>query len=124
LGPRIRAVKAKVDELAATQAALEFAGTPVIRLADEATVGRYVSRLQQTLSTGSANARRSILRAWVAKVEATGTTLKVTFTLPPEVGEGPDPEKATTKGQNPGLTEVLPHAKNGGGGGSRTRVRS
>jgi len=123
LAPRIRTVKAQVDDLTTARDALVTAGTPVLRLADEATIGRYVARLHQTLATGSANAQRTILRAWVARIDARGTDLTVTFTLPPDVGTEPNRDKPMNKGQNSSMTEVLPRVVNGGGGGSRTRVR-
>ncbi|MFM2248177.1 MAG: hypothetical protein RL071_4252, partial [Pseudomonadota bacterium] len=124
LAPRIRTVKAQVDDLTAARDALVTAGTPVLRLADEATIARYVARLHETLATGTANAQRTILRAWVARIEARGTDLTVTFTLPPEVGAEPTRDKPMNKGQNSSMTEVLPRDANSGGGGSRTRVRN
>ncbi|MCB9694330.1 MAG: recombinase family protein [Alphaproteobacteria bacterium] len=123
LAPRIREVKAQHDELAATHAALALAGTPVVRLADDATITRYVERLQTALATGSVNTQRAILRSWISRIEANGTTLTVTFTLPRDVGGGSSAGSSTNEGQNHGLTEVLPRVVNGGGGGSRT-VRS
>lgn len=88
------------------------------RLADEATITRYVERLHAALTTGSINVQRAILRSWIARIEADGTTLSVTFTLPPEVGGG---GSGTNEGQNPGPTGVLPRVVNDGGGGSRRK---
>ncbi|MEZ4321145.1 MAG: hypothetical protein R3F61_26940 [Myxococcota bacterium] len=123
LAPRIREVKAQYDELTATHAALAAAGTPVIRLADDVTITRYVERLQTALATGSVNTQRAILRSWISRIEADGTTLTVTFTLPRDVGDGGSSTgSSTNEGQNHGLTEVLPRVVNDGGGGSRTMV--
>lgn len=125
LAPRIREVKAQVDELTAKRDALATAGTPVVRLADDATITRYVERLHAALATGSVNTQRAILRSWISRIEAEGTQLTVTFTLPPDVGGGNSASgDPTNKGQNSSLTEVLPHVVRSGGGGSRTRVRS
>jgi hypothetical protein len=41
---RIREVRAQVDDHTATHAAVCSAGTPVVRLADDATITRYVER--------------------------------------------------------------------------------
>lgn len=116
LAPRIRDVKSQVDELTAKQGALASASTPVVRLADDATIRRYVERLHATLATGSHNAQRAILRSWISRIEADGTVLRVTFTLPPDLPGG----SSANEGQNPDRTEVLPRVANGGGGGSRT----
>lgn len=146
LAPRIRVVKAQVDDLTAKRDALATAGTPVVRLADDATIARYVERLHATLATGSVNAQRSILRSWISRIEADGTELTGTFTLPPDVGGGnsasggPTNERPNDKtpeasregaggraaAQPPseanqvGLTQVLPRVETNGGGGSRT----
>jgi hypothetical protein len=121
-------VKANVDHLTAKQAHLATAAVPVNRLADEATIARYVERLQDVLATGSANARRAFLRAWVTRVEADGLKLVVTFTLPPDFGCTGGQANGGGEDDKPGedscLTEVLPRVENGGGGGSRTRVRN
>jgi site-specific DNA recombinase len=127
LAPRIREVKAQVDELTAKRDALATASTPVVRLADDATITRYVERLHAAMETGSLNVQRAILRSWIARIEADGTQLTVTFTLPPDVGGsaiGGGAGSSTNKGQNTGLTDVLPRVGKDGGGGSRTRVRS
>ena len=116
-------MKAQVDELTAKRDALATAGTPVVRLADDATITRYVERLHAALASGSVNVQRGILRSWISRIEADGTQLTVTFTLPPDVGGGNSAGSSTNEGQNPGLTVVLPRVGNGGGGGSRTRVR-
>ncbi|MBM4369099.1 MAG: hypothetical protein FJ102_22985, partial [Deltaproteobacteria bacterium] len=126
LAPRIREVKAQVDELTARQARLATAATPVVRIADAATIDRYVERLREVLATGTANAQRAFLRAWITRIEAEGMKLTVSFTLPPELGGGEVGGSGTggTRRQNSRSSEVLPQVANGGGGGSRTRVRS
>ena len=65
------------------------------------------------LHAASAPARRP-------KPNADGTPLAP----PPAVGGGTRAGSSTHEGQNSGLAEVLPRVKNGGGGGSRTHVRS
>ena len=126
LAPRIREVKAQVDELAARQARLATAAAPVVRIADAATIDRYVERLREVLATGTPNAQRAFLRAWITRTEAEGMKLTVSFTLPTELG-GSGAEGSGTGGsrrQNSGSSEVLPRVANGGGAGSRTRVRN
>ena len=127
LAPRIREVKTQVDELTAKQGLLASRSTPVLRIADEATIARYVQRLRSVLATGTANAQRAFLRAWIARIDAEGMRLTVSFTLPADLGGGhvgSSGGNQTNKGQNPGLSEVLPQVANGGGGGSRTHVRN
>ncbi len=119
LAPRIREVKAHVDTLTANHARLATASTPVVRLADDATIARYVERLRAILATGTPNAQRAFLRAWIARIEADGMKLTVTFTLPAELGR-----MSANTGENSGRTKVLPRVAKSGGGGSRTRVRS
>jgi hypothetical protein len=41
---------------------LAAACTPVVRIADEATIARYVERLGAVLATGTANNKRAFLR--------------------------------------------------------------
>ncbi len=89
LAPRIREVKARVDELSAKHALLATASTPVVRLCDEATIARYVERLQAVLATGSPGAQRTFLRAWIPRIEADAMKLTVTFTLPGDLGGQP-----------------------------------
>lgn len=108
LVPRIREVKARVDELTARKEALASASTPVVRIADEATLARYVERLQSVLATGSPAAQRTFLRAWVTRIEADGMKLAVTFTLPGELS-GND----AANGSFDGATEFLPPVANG-----------
>ena len=98
----------------------------MLRIADDATIARYVERLRAVLATGTANAQRAFLRAWIARIDAEGMKLTVSFTLPPELGgcAAGGGESGRTRGQNSGSSEVLPRVANGGGGGSRTRVRN
>ncbi len=86
LAPRIREVKGRVDELTAKHALLATASTPVVRIADAATIARYVERLHAVLATGSPSAQRTFLRAWIPRIEADGMKLTVTFTLPGDLG--------------------------------------
>lgn len=126
LAPRIREVKAQVDELTARQGRLATASTPVVRLADDATIARYVARLRAVLASGTPNARRAFLRAWIARIDAEGMKLTVSFTLPADLGgghAGSGGENKTNEGQNSGSSEVLPQVASGGGGGSRSRVQ-
>jgi hypothetical protein len=88
LAPRIRDVKARVDELAARRALLATASTPLVRLADEATIARYVERLRAVLATGAPAAQRTFLRAWTPRIEADGMKRTGTFSLPGEPGGG------------------------------------
>lgn len=118
LAPRIREVKGQVDDRTAQQARHATAGAAVVRIADEATIARYVERLRAVLATGTPNAQRTFPRAWVTRIETDGMKLTVTFTLPAELG-GPPPAGQA----EPGLTGVLPQVGNGGGGGSRTEPR-
>jgi len=123
--PRIRELKAQVDELTAKQARLAIASTPVIRIADAATIERYVERLREVLATGTPNAQRAFLRAWITRIEAEGMKLTVSFTLPTELGGSGAGGSGTggTRRQNSRSSEVLPQVANGGGGGSRRRLR-
>ena len=82
--------------------------TPVLRIADEATLSRYVERLQAILDTGSHAAQRTFLRAWVARMEADGMQLTVAFTLPGELS-GND----AANGSFEGATSSLPPVANG-----------
>ncbi len=122
-----------MDELAARQARLATAATPVLRIADAATIDRYVTALREVLASGTPDAQRAFLRAWITRIEAEGRKLTVSFTLPRDLGGGGvsgveggggSPPNAGNPGQNSCLTEVLPRVPKGGGGGSRTRVRS
>lgn len=116
LAPRIREVKARVDELTARKDALATASTPVVRIADDATLARYVERLQSVLATGSAAAQRAFLRAWVARIEADGMKLTVTFTLPGALASAPQGalrEEAARTGTFSGAQNFLPPVANG-----------
>lgn len=108
LAPRIREVKTRVDELDARRALLATASTPVVRLADEATIARYVERLHAVLATGAPAAQRTFLRAWIPRIEADGMKLTVTFTLPGELGGG-----AANTVSFDGAQEFLPPVANG-----------
>jgi len=89
------------------------------RAAPDATIDRDVERLREVLATGTPNAQPAFLRTWITRIEADGMKLTVTFTLPAELGGS-----SANTGENSGRTKVLPRVANGGGGGSRTRVRS
>ncbi len=104
LAPRIREVKASVDELTLRHARLTAAATaPAPYVADEATIALYVERLKEILATGTPNAQRAFLRAWISRIDADGMKLTVTFTLPADLG-GNTPNQ----GQNSSRTKVLP----------------
>ena len=118
-------MKALVDELGHRHARLSAASTPVVRIADAATIDRYVGRLREVLATGTPNAQRAFLHAWITRIEAEGMKLTVSFTLPAELGGGAaGGGSGGCQRQNSGLSEVLPLVANNGGGGSRTHVRS
>jgi site-specific DNA recombinase len=108
LAPRIREVKEQVDALAARHAVLASASTPVVRLADEATIARYVERLEAVLATGSPSAQRTFLRAWISRIEAEGMKVAVAFTLPGELAGS-----AANNGHFDGATESLRPVANG-----------
>jgi hypothetical protein len=108
LAPRIREVKTRVDELDARRALLPTASTPVVRLADEATIARYVERLHAVLATGTPAAQRTFLRTWIARIEADGMKLTVTFTLPGDL-----PGMPANNGKFGAATESLPPVANG-----------
>ncbi len=108
LAPRIREVKARVDELTAKQSVLATASTPVVRLADEATIARYVERLHAVLATGSPGAQRTFLRSWIPRIEADGMKLTVTFTLPGDIGN-----EAANNGSFEGEQDFLRPVVNG-----------
>lgn len=69
------------------------------------------------------NTQRAILRSLISRVEAAGTRLTVTFTLPPDVDGGNSASGApTNKGQNSGQSEVLPRVVRSGPGGTGGRT--
>ncbi len=91
LAPRLREVKGRVDELTAKHARLATAATPVVRLADEATITRRGERLRAVLATGSPATQRTFLWAWIARIEADGMKLAVASTIPGDLcGRGGD----------------------------------
>lgn len=108
LAPRIREVKARVDELTAKHGLLATASRPVVRIADEATITNYVERLHAVLETGTPNAQRAFLRAWIPRIEADGMKLSVTFALPAILGGS-----SANNAANFGAPEVLPLVANG-----------
>ncbi|HNH49514.1 MAG TPA: recombinase family protein, partial [Myxococcota bacterium] len=109
LAPRIRDVKAQVDELGYRHARLSAASTPVVRIADAATIDRYVGRLREVLATGTPNAQRAFLHAWITRIEAEGMKLTVSFTLPAELGgTAAGGGSGGCRRQNSGSSEVLP----------------
>lgn len=116
LAPRIREVKARVDELTVRRDTLATASTPVVRIADEATLTRYVERLQSVLATGSADAQRTFLHAWIPRIEVDGMRLTVTFTLPGALTSalpGALREEAARTGSFSGARNLLPTVANG-----------
>lgn len=106
-----------MDELTARHTLLATASTPVVHIADEATIARYVERLHAVLATGTPNAQRAFLRAWIPRIEADGMKLAVTFTLPAILAGSP-----ANNGENFASSEVLPLVANGDPNGIRTRV--
>lgn len=74
LARRIREMKAGVDDLVTRKERHPHA-TPVVPLADDATIARYVERLQAVLATGTPDA----LRTWISciKVEGMKNSLSV-----------------------------------------------
>jgi site-specific DNA recombinase len=108
LAPRLREVKDEVDGLTARREMLATASTPVVRLADEATIARYVEHLHATLATGTPATQRTFLRAWIARIEADGMKLTVTFTLPGDL-----PGMPANNGNYGAATESLPPVANG-----------
>jgi site-specific DNA recombinase len=119
LAPRIREVKAQVDVLSAKRDALANAGTPDVRLADDATITRYVDRLHAALDPGSAITQQGILGSWISRIEADETDLTARFTRPPR----DDSPAGGCRGPSP-ASERSERPTKYGGGGSRTRVRS
>lgn len=103
LAPRIKELRARIDELERGKAALVNEGGDPIR-ADEKEVEAYISDLHDLLSKGAIVEQKSFLRSWIKRITLDGDSGgTIEYTLPIAAVNGND-------GSN---REVLSISKNG-----------